>query len=270
MLHVAPPKIWGNLESRVEISTDKLLSILEESGTKATFFILGSVARKHPELVRKISHLGHEVASHGYCHKLAYTQSPTQFRRDVLVTKSILEDLTSSEVKGYRAPSFSITRVFEWAYDTLIEAGYQYDSSLYPIRHPRYGNRSRRFYPFQLIRACGHIAVIPLSIYPARILERDFRFPISGGAYWRFLPELLITHCLASINRDGHPAICYLHPWELDTGQPVFTQLPLLTRFRHYHGIRGLEGKLRHIIRQFKFAPLALLIDDTLPVFDGF
>ncbi|MFN8388897.1 MAG: XrtA system polysaccharide deacetylase [Bdellovibrionota bacterium] len=260
---VAPPRVWCRQPSRVERSTEQLLEVFDRYSVKATFFILGYVARRHPELVRDITTRGHEIASHGYAHRLAYTQTPKQFYRDVLRARRLLEDLSGKPVLGYRAPSFSIRSDNSWAYDCLIQAGYIYDSSLFPIRHPRYGNRQQSTAPTVLERPGGSLFVMPLAVRTIQLLGREIRLPAAGGAYWRVLPRRYNRWALAGLRHislaSGRPAgfNCYVHPWEIDPEQPVFHQLSFLTRLRHYGGAKTFLNTIEYFLQSFRFTTVA-------------
>ena len=260
LLEVAPPRTWNSLPSRVDSSTYRVLDLFDLLEIKSTFFILGLVAHRHPALVKEIAKRGHEVASHGYAHRIAFKQNKHAFSRDIRVTKSLLEDLTGSPIKGYRAPSFSIKSENSWAYDSLIEAGYAYDSSLYPTWHPRYGNKSTRLSPFILKREIGEIVIIPLAVTALTMLGKRAHLPAAGGAYWRLLPRLYIEWALNRINKkEGRPFVCYFHPWEIDSQQPQFKELSGLTKLRHYGGIQAFEHRIKYLLQKFRFGPISKL-----------
>ncbi len=253
----APPRRWHALPSRVEESTEKVLDIFQKCKTRGTFFILGYVARRHPELVRRIAAAGHEIASHGYGHQIALRQSPRVFYRDVYRSKRLLEDLAGTEVSGYRAPSFSINDTNLWAYDALIRAGYRYDSSLYPTYHPLYGNPHRELMPTIITRDSGELVEFPMAVSTFSLAGYEFRLPVAGGAYWRFLPLGMLRYCLTRINDKNHRAsTCYFHPWELDPLQPYFSELPLLKRARHYTGVASFSARLEQLLNSLTFGPV--------------
>ena len=251
---VAGPAKWHSLPKRTKASTEQILDMFDAAKVRATFFILGCVAARSPELVRNISRRGHEIASHGYAHRIAYEQTPRQFARDVRRAKLLLEDLSGTEVQGYRAPSFSITDKNPWAYDALIAAGYRYDSSLYPVNHPRYGNASKSLLPFFIKREMGSLLILPLAVSPLQLFGREIRLPVAGGAYWRIFPRWYLRWALQRINSvSSHPFICYFHPWELDPGQPYYRELPFLTRIRHYTGLARFPATIEYFLNNFSF-----------------
>ncbi len=247
---------WHTMNSRVEDSTRRVLRLLDRTNTRGTFFILARVARTNPQLIKDIASAGHEIASHGYAHRLAYEQTPEQFSRDIVRSKQMLEDLISKPVYGYRAPNFSITSKNEWAYDKLIEAGYRYDSSRYPVWHPRYANLNKSVKPEIISRASGQIYVFPLAVSVVHILGKELRLPVAGGAYWRLLPKaFLIWGLRRAQSKEPGWFTCYFHPWEFDPEQPVVNGLSLFSKLRHYGCIRPFEQKAEDLLRLFKFAP---------------
>lgn len=254
------PSRWHAIPRRVEESTGRVLDLFDRCDTKGTFFVLGYSARRAPQLVREIAKRGHEVASHGYGHRLAYTLSERSFFRDVYRTKHLLEQLIGAPVIGYRAPNFSIRDSNAWAYDALIAAGYRYDSSLYPVWHPRYANIGKPATPFLVRRPGGTLGVVPLATWEIAVGGRRIHLPVAGGAYWRTLPRIYSSLGLRSIVKSGRPYCCYFHPWELDAGQPVFKQLPFITRLRHYGGTARFESRLEYFLRRFKFTSLRELL----------
>ncbi len=263
-----PPAHWHRMRSRLEHSMEKTLQLFSDSNTKGTFFILGSTARRFPHVIKQIAALGHEIASHGYGHRLAYEQTPQAFFRDVYRTKRLLENLTSTPVFGYRAPNFSITDRNLWAYDKLIDAGYRYDSSLYPISHPRYGNKNKSRTPLKIKRANGELLVFPLATTEITLNGFSFSIPLAGGAYWRHFPQRLLTWGLKRLTEVEHlPAHCYLHPWELDTDQPRVPGLPFYLQLRHYGGIPKMEGRVRFFLNEFSFVPLRESFKETTEKF---
>lgn len=257
---VVTPDSWAARESRVERNTDQLLRIFTDAGVTATFFILGWVGTRFPELVRRIADAGHEIASHGYAHRLIFDQSPQEFREDVRRAKALLEDATGSRVDGYRAPSFSVTERSLWALDVLIDEGYRYDSSVYPIRHDRYGIPSAPRHPYVITRDGGTILEVPGST----VQLGGMNLPIGGGGYFRILPYGWTRWGIGRVNRvEQRPTVFYLHPWEIDPDQP---RLPAgaVARFRHYRNLHRTESRLRALLQDFRFGPIRELVA-TLP-----
>jgi polysaccharide deacetylase family protein (PEP-CTERM system associated) len=247
-----PRETWGRLESRVDRAAECLLELLERHGARATFFVLGWIAERSPGVVRAIANAGHEVASHGWDHARVGDQSLDAFRTAVRQSKGILEDLTGRKVLGFRAPSFSITRGTEWALDVLLEEGYSYDSSLFPVRRRGYGYRNGRREPHWLVRPAGRLAEVP----PATLRCLGYNVPAGGGAYFRIFPYALVRAALKGHEVRGVPATFYIHPWELDPEQPRFG-VPWLTYLRHYGGLRHTFGRLTRLLREFQFRPIS-------------
>lgn len=252
---VAPPRVWRRLPSRVVISTAKVLDLFDRCNVKGTFFVLGCVAARSPRLVREIAARGHEIASHGYAHRLAYEQSPKQFARDIRRSRRLLEDLSGTPVLGYRAPNFSIREKNSWAYDALIDAGYLYDSSVYPVWHPRYANLGAPTAPFVLKRDRGSLFELPLAAVPLHLGSRELRLPTAGGAYWRLLPGGYTRWALRRLKAEGRSIHCYAHPWEFDAEQPVFLRLPVRTHLRHYGRVATFERRAEAFLQMFRVAP---------------
>jgi polysaccharide deacetylase family protein (PEP-CTERM system associated) len=236
---------WEHLPRRVERNTERLLDILAESEVQATFFTLGWVAERHPALVRRIVSDGHELASHGSDHARADRQSSEAFRADVRRSKRTLEDLGGVPVRGYRAPTFSISRSTGWAHSILCEEGYEYSSSVYPIKHDLYGSPGAPRTPFAPLRG---LLEIPLST--VRLLGVDF--PASGGGYFRLLPYPVTRWLLRRASRvNRSPAVFYLHPWEIDPEQPRQHEAPFLSKSRHYLNLGRTETRLLRLLRTF-------------------
>lgn len=244
---------WPQRESRVERNTGVLLDLLAERGIHGTFFVLGWIAERHPDLIRRIAAAGHEIACHGFSHQLVYEQTPEEFREETARSKSTLEDLSGTAVIGYRAASFSITRRSLWALDVLIDLGFEYDSSIFPIRHDRYGIPGADPRPSRLTAPSGRtLAEFPLSA--ASYL--GVRVPVSGGGYFRLLPYLVTRSGLRQINGTGErPFAFYLHPWEIDPHQPR-VRVGWLSRFRHYTNLDRCESRLRRLLAEFRFASM--------------
>lgn len=255
---VAGPAKWHAMPSRLDYALGRTLDLFARFRAHGTFFVLGQLARRQPDQIRRIAAAGHEIASHGYAHRLVYDLNPRSFYHDVRRTKLLLEDITGREVTGFRAPNFSIRNGTLWAYDELIRAGYRYDSSLYPVRHPRYENTARSTTPEFVVRANGRILVLPLAVCTIHTGQREWRLPIAGGAWWRLFPSLYLRWALQRRSRTSpHSIICYFHPWEIDADQPRVGPLPLLTRIRHYTGLRTLDRKLGRFLAAYGSVPLA-------------
>jgi polysaccharide deacetylase family protein (PEP-CTERM system associated) len=254
--HFIPIESWGNMESRIERNCDKILSILDEFNVKATFFVLGWIAERHPILVRKIFNEGHEIASHGFNHKMIHKQTDRSFYNDIRKAQIILEDITGHHVKGYRAPTFSINNSTLWALDILHENGYLYDSSIFPINHDRYGiPEADRFPHIIKLKAANTIKEFP----PSTLRVFGYNIPIGGGGYLRLFPIQFLTWGIKQINkREKQPAIIYLHPWEFDPDQPRIP-VKLASRFRHYINLSTTENKLRHLLNNFNFTTISKL-----------
>jgi polysaccharide deacetylase family protein (PEP-CTERM system associated) len=241
-----PRKEWPTRECRVERNVDRILGMLDQHGIKATFFTLGWIAERYPELVRRIVAEGHELASHGYGHERANEQTAAAFFADINLAKLILEDLAGHEVKGYRAPSFSIGQNNLWAFDCLERAGYRYSSSIYPIRHDHYGMPDAPRHA----HAVGGLLEIPATTL--RLLNRNW--PASGGGYFRLMPYGLSCWMLRRVNHvDRLPAVFYFHPWEIDEDQPRIPGISARTRFRHYVNIHRMEARLHRLMGDFRW-----------------
>jgi polysaccharide deacetylase family protein (PEP-CTERM system associated) len=238
---------WTSLPSRVERNTDRVLQIFADSGARATFFVLGWIAERHPFLVRRIVEAGHELASHGYAHVRVGEQTPDQFRADVRRTRAVLQDIGGAEVLGYRAASFSIGADTLWAHAILAEEGYLYSSSVYPVRHDHYGMPDAPRFKYEPASAPGFVE-IPLTTL--RILDRNI--PCSGGGYFRLAPYTLYREALRQAGRrSGEPAVFYFHPWEIDPRQPRPAGTSLRTRFRHYLNLERMEARLGRLLADF-------------------
>jgi polysaccharide deacetylase family protein (PEP-CTERM system associated) len=242
---------WTSQESRVVGSTQRLLDLFEKFDVRATFFVLGWVAERHPQLVKDISARGHEIACHGYSHELVYEQSPERFRDETIRSKSLLEDIIGAEVLGYRAASYSIVRKSLWALDTLVDLGFAYDSSIFPVRHDRYGIPDAQRVPHR-ISTPGKQSIVEWPLSTARAL--GLKIPVSGGGYFRLLPYWVTRWGLKSINeREQRPFIFYLHPWEVDPEQPRVSA-SWLSRLRHYTNLERCEERLRRLLGEFRFS----------------
>jgi polysaccharide deacetylase family protein (PEP-CTERM system associated) len=255
-----PRTSWEQTPSRLALGVRALLELLAERNTRGTFFTLGWVAKHHPTIVGEIAAAGHEVASHGWGHERITTLTPAQFRESVRDSKAVLEDIAGTAVVGYRAPSFSIVRGREWALDILVEEGYRYDSSLYPVRRPGYGFAGGGRFPYRLQTASGGLEEFP----PATIRSGPAVLPAGGGAYLRLFPYMLVRAGFKAAERAGVPATFYIHPWELDPDQPRVT-VPLRTRIRHYGGLRRTVPRLRRLLAEFEFQPIIETLERQEP-----
>ena len=248
---------WSDREYRVEANTERVLAALADHGVHGTFFVLGWIAEKSPALVRRIAAAGHEIASHGYSHELIYSQSPSEFRTETAVSKNRLEDIVGARVTGYRAASFSITERSLWALDVLIDLGFEYDSSVFPIRHDRYGIPDASRDPGPLTAPSGRTIVeFPMA-------AADYfgvQLPVSGGGYFRIFPYWLTRAGLKRINATrGQPFVFYMHPWEVDPDQPRI-DVAFTSRFRHYTNLDKCEARLRRLLKDFRFAPMRTVL----------
>jgi len=253
---IVPRQQWDRFESRVCTNTERLLAIFDEAGVKATFFVLAWVAERFPELLQRIVAGGHELASHGYAHRLIYDQTRQAFRDDVRRAKRLIEDASGRAVVGYRAPSYSVTPRSLWALDVLLEEGYRYDSSIFPIRHDRYGIPLSARLPYQIDRRAGTLIEVPAST----TRFGPFNLPVAGGGYFRLLPYWWTRWGIGRVNRrEGRPTVFYLHPWEIDPAQPRL-RAGRLSRFRHYRNLDKAEGRLRALVREFRFDTVANLV----------
>ncbi|MEQ1575108.1 MAG: XrtA system polysaccharide deacetylase [Vicinamibacterales bacterium] len=259
---VVPRASWEGRESRVCANTERLLALFDEAGVRSTFFVLGWVADRFPGLVRRIADGGHEIASHGYGHRLVYEQTPAEFREDVRRSKAALESTTGTRVRGYRAPSYSVVDRSLWALDVLIEEGLEYDASIFPIYHDRYGIPDAPRHAHVMTRSGGSIVEAPGST--VRIGRMNL--PIAGGGYFRMLPYALTRWGINRLNDvESRPAIFYLHPWEIDPGQPRIKAGSVST-IRHYRNLHKTEGRLRALLRDFRFSTIGdVVIGPVLP-----
>jgi polysaccharide deacetylase family protein (PEP-CTERM system associated) len=239
---------WSSYESRVVANTDRLLDLLAGSRARATFFVLGWVAERHPRLVRRIAAEGHELASHSYWHRLVYTLAPDEFREDLRRARRVIEDAAGVGVRGYRAPSYSITARSLWAFDVLIEEGYEYDASVFPIHHDRYGIPTAPRAPYVVTRPGGSILEVPGTTG----LVGNIRLPIGGG-YFRLMPYPYTRWVMRQLNTiEQRPAVFYLHPWEIDPAQPRIAA-STVSRWRHYNKLHRTEDRLRQLLADFRF-----------------
>lgn len=242
-----PRKNWDAVPCRVERNVDLILDLLDQRGATATFFTLGWVAERYPQLVRRIAEGGHEVASHGYSHERASAMTPKAFLADIALAKAVLEDIAGKKVTGYRAPSFSIGMQNLWAHDTIAEAGYVYSSSVYPVKHDHYGIPDAPRFPYLLASGLMEIPVTTM-----RLLGRNW--PAGGGGYFRLLPYAVSRWQIARVNRDDkRPAIFYFHPWEVDPDQPRVAEASAKVRFRHYVNLSRTENRLKRLLGDFNW-----------------
>ncbi|MGH7318993.1 MAG: XrtA system polysaccharide deacetylase [Candidatus Rokuibacteriota bacterium] len=256
---VVPRSSWDAQPRRVEAATMTLLDLLAAHDVHGTFFTLGWVAERHPGLVRAIAAAGHELASHTWWHPKITTLTPAAFRDELRTSKAILEDTAGQRVIGFRAPSFSIRPGMDWAFDALLEEGYRYDSSLFPIRRPDYGWPGAPVVWHQIHRPNGSLYEFPL----ATLSWFGVRLPAAGGGYLRHLPFAVIRGAFAACERGGTPGMFYIHPWDLDQDQPRLP-LPLLGRVRHYRGLGRARPRLERLLREFRFTSVARFLDGRL------
>lgn len=251
---------WDSFPLRVDRNTRHILDMLDSISIKATFFILGWVAERLPELVKEIYRRGHEIACHGYGHELIYAIGPERFRADIRRSKSLLEDQCGVPVNGYRAPSYSITKQSLWALDILVEEGFKYDSSIFPVLHDTYGIPDAERFPHTIRTGAGPLVEFPLTTLPLQVGWKKMRLPIAGGGYLRLLPVCIIRNGIDKINREEHqPAVLYFHPWEIDPGQPRI-KAGLKSSFRHYLNLHKTEGKLQEILSKLQFGTMSRVI----------
>lgn len=251
---------WDSYPSRVVRNTRKLLDLVERHDVKGTFFVLGWVAKRYPWLVREIHEAGHEIGSHSYWHRLIYQMTPDEFRLDLMASRQVLEDITGEPVRAYRAPSFSITRESLWALDILADEGIRCDSSVFPVRHDRYGIPDAPRHIHRVPTATGELWEFPPSVLqlgPANL-------PVSGGGYFRLYPQAMSTWCLDQVNKTGAPFMFYVHPWELDPEQPRLTAGSRISRWRHHVGISRTEARLEALLQRFRFGRMDEVLAKTM------
>jgi polysaccharide deacetylase family protein (PEP-CTERM system associated) len=251
--NVVRPEQWDHFPLRVESNTLRMLELFSQYKVRATFFVLGWVADRCPGLVRQIASAGHEVGCHGYSHKMIGQEDENTFREDIRRAKSILENLCAVSVRCYRAPSYSVTNRTLWALDVLQSVGFEYDSSIFPIVHDRYGiPTAPRFPYFHNLTDCRRILEFP----PSTLSISGINLPIAGGGYFRMLPYHATAWALHRINeKEQQPIMFYLHPWEIDPAQPRINA-PWSSRFRHYHNLQSTETKLCRLLKEFSWAPM--------------
>lgn len=246
-----PRDDWSRFAPRVRLGTDRLLDLLAAHNSTATFFVLGWVARHDPELIRRVHAAGHEVASHTYWHRRIPTVTPAELKQDLLDSKAAIEDACGAEVTGFRAPSFSLVPGTEWAFDVLLECGFQYDSSIFPITRPGYGYPGAPLEPYMIDRPAGRLLEIPLSV----LRIGGARIPAAGGGYLRHFPIGLLQQAFRQRARAGSPGVFYIHPWELDPDQPRL-DVGTLTRMRHYRGLSQVGARVETLLKEFRFSSI--------------
>ncbi|WP_066960977.1 XrtA system polysaccharide deacetylase [Rhizorhabdus dicambivorans] len=239
---------WDGLTHRVERNSDAVIALFDRMGAKGTFFTLGWVAERYPALIRRIADAGHELASHGWDHVRVFTMTPDQFRADLRRTRATLEDLGGQKVTGYRAPSFSIDARTPWAHEILAEEGYAYSSSVAPVVHDHYGWPEAPRFAF---RPVAGSPLVELPVTTARLGSRIVA--AGGGGFFRLFPYAFSRWAIRQVNREGHPAIFYFHPWEIDPGQPRVADAPLKSKLRHYSRLAAMEAKLERVIGEFRW-----------------
>jgi polysaccharide deacetylase family protein (PEP-CTERM system associated) len=265
---VVRPEDWPTFGSRVVDATERLLDILDYADVRATFFVLGWVAERQPGLVQEIHARGHELACHGYSHQMISRLTPQEFAEDVKRAKKVIEDIAGTRVIGYRAPTFSVTRQTLWSLEVLMEAGFRYDSSIFPIVHDRYGIPDAPRFAHRIPIFVNRIPIVGNGCAMAELPLSTLsvfgqRLPVAGGGYFRLLPYRLTRLAIRHLNKvERQPAVVYLHPWELDRHQPQLS-VGRLTRLRHSINIDETEGKLCRLLADFRFAPAAQVLAET-------
>lgn len=239
---------WDQWPCRIEKNIDRILKLFDDAGVRATFFVLGWVAQRYPSMVRRIAGCGHEIASHGMIHRRANEQDPEGFSQDVSEARRLLEDVSGQSVAGYRAPSYSIGRRNLWALDCLLNAGYLYSSSIYPVQHDHYGMPEAPRFAFRF----EENGILEIPVTTCRVLRRQI--PCGGGGFFRLYPYTLSRWAIRRVNYvDRQPAIFYFHPWEIDPGQPRVSGLGFKTRFRHYLNLSRMESRVRCLLEDFRW-----------------
>lgn len=246
-----PHTDWDGFEDRIAGSGRRLLELFAHSGVRGTFFVLGALAERHPELVREIAAAGHEIGTHGWSHTLVYKMEPNSFRAELKRSIELLESLSGQTITGHRAPFFSITRASLWAFDILAEAGIRYDSSIYPVWNYRYGIADAPRWPYTV--GDGARAVREFPNTTLRLFGRNV--PVGGGAYFRIYPYALTRTAYRALNRGGRPVVFYIHPWEIDPEHPRI-DVPKRIAATHYANLGATESRLRRLLRDFRFGPM--------------
>lgn len=256
---VISPNDWDQYSLRVVDNTYRILDMLSEKNIKGTFFVLGWVAKRCPQIVKRIADEGHEVASHGMSHQLIYNQPKDVFKKETIDSKSLLEDLCQKEVIGYRAATYSITDASRWALDVIYEAGFKYDSSIFPIAHDNYGMQLENINPHVLTTDTGNKLVeFPISVY--QLFGKNI--PVAGGGYFRLFPYSLTKSLLSRVNKSNRHFLFYLHPWEIDPGQPVIDNAGWKSKFRHYNNLKKTEDRLERLLSDFEFDTMENVLRD--------
>jgi polysaccharide deacetylase family protein (PEP-CTERM system associated) len=246
--NVIDRKDWDSLEHRIERNIQKILNLLSDQDTKATFFTLGWIAERYPAIVNKIVAGGHELASHGYAHQRVSNLTKQEFKTDILKAKEILENISGQAILGYRAPSYSIGKNNIWAFKILAETGHTYSSSIYPVQHDHYGYPGAPRFAFR----DQNTGLIEVPISTVKIMNR--MLPVGGGGFFRFYPYPFSRYLINRVNLlDKQPTVFYLHPWELDPGQPMQSNISTKTRFRHYLNLHKTEGRLKRLLQDFNW-----------------
>jgi len=244
---------WSTFECRVEKNTDLILQLLDDKNTKGTFFVLGWIAKYYPNIVKRIAEQGHEIASHGMSHQLIYKQNKDVFLKETKDSKSLLQDLSQQEVMGYRAATYSITKQSLWALDVLYDLGFQYDSSIFPMRHDKYGIADAHPDPHILKTPSGkELIEFPIST----VKNKWMTLPVAGGGYFRIFPYMYTKWGLGTINAKNKPFVFYLHPWEVDPEQPRIEGLSKLSQFRHYTNLERCYHRLEKLLNDFEFSTM--------------
>jgi polysaccharide deacetylase family protein (PEP-CTERM system associated) len=254
--HVIDRADWPNLDCRVEANCDAVLALFDAAGVKGTFFTLGWIAERYPALIKRIVAAGHELASHGYDHARVFTLTADQFAADLKHSRAILEDLGGTVIRGYRAPSFSIDPRTPWAHAILAEHGYAYSSSVAPVVHDHYGWPSSPRHPW---RPFADADLIEWPVTTARFAGRSL---VAGGGFMRILPYGVTRWAIEQMNGEGHSAILYFHPWEIDPAQPRVANAPLRSKLRHYSGLSVMVGKLRKMLGDFRWGRVDALLPE--------
>lgn len=254
------PEDWDNYDCRVVQNTRRVLQIAAESGTHGTFFVLGWVANRFPKLVTEIQSAGHEIGCHSQMHQLVYDLGPDRFRADLVESRDLLQQITGNPVTMYRSPSFSITNRSLWALDILVEEGFDVDSSIYPIRHDRYGISNAPLMPHEIQTSSG-----PLTEFPGMVCRLGLtNVPVGGGGYLRLLPWMMTRKLLQQVRKQHRPMNVYIHPWEFDPDQPRISA-SLKSRFRHYQNLRTTAGKIRRLLSEFRMGKMSDVLNSFPP-----